>query len=109
MRHENEQNENKIKMDKIKKWKNKTKITEKIKLKKEIIYQFSVDDMYICDYMKQAQKNPRNIVEAINVYKHKIYPLCLSVSALSKKTVIINSRYRKIMDFFLVFFIALSS
>ena len=23
--------------------------------------------MYICDYMKQGQKNPRNIVEAINV------------------------------------------
>ena len=67
MRHENEQNENKIKMNKIKKWKNKTKITEKIKLKKEIIYQFSVDDMYVCDYMKQGQKNPRNIVEAINV------------------------------------------
>ena len=61
LRHENEQNENKIKMNEIKKWKNKTKITEKITLKKEIIYQFSVDDM------KQGQKNPRNIVEAINV------------------------------------------
>ena len=35
--HENEQNENKIKMNKIKKWKNKTKITEKIKLKKSYI------------------------------------------------------------------------
>ena len=65
--------------------------------------------MYICDYMKQGQKNPRNIVEAINVYKHKIYHLCLSMNALSKKIVIINSRDRKIMDFFLVFFIALSS
>ena len=61
LRHENEQNENKIKMNEIKKWKNKTKITEKITLKKEIIYQFSVDDM------KQGQNNPRNIVEAINV------------------------------------------